>query len=64
MRLIFSGIMERHPNLKVFMSHTGGALPYQAGRMDKNGTGAQAAGAPSTYLKRMYTDSCRRTRPG
>jgi len=23
--------------LKVVMSHTGGALPYQAGRMDKNG---------------------------
>ena len=55
-RLIFSGIMERHPNLKVFMSHTGGALPYQAGRLDKNGTGAKLPELPSTYLKRMYTD--------
>jgi aminocarboxymuconate-semialdehyde decarboxylase len=55
-RLIFSGIMERHPNLKVVVSHTGGALPYQAGRLDKNGTGAKLPELPSTYLKRMYTD--------
>ena len=32
-RLILSGLMERHPNLKVVLSHTGGALPYQSGRM-------------------------------
>lgn len=57
MRLIYSGIMERHPNLKIFMSHTGGALPYQAGRMDKNGKGAKLPHPPSTYIKRMYTDT-------
>jgi aminocarboxymuconate-semialdehyde decarboxylase len=56
-RLIFSGIMERHPNLTIVMSHTGGALPYQAGRLDKNGKGAKLADKPSTYLKRMYTDT-------
>jgi aminocarboxymuconate-semialdehyde decarboxylase len=57
MRLVFSGIMERHPNLKLVMSHTGGALPYQAGRMDKNGKKANLPELPSTYLKRMYTDT-------
>ena len=57
MRLVFSGIMERHPNLKVVMSHTGGALPYQSGRMDKNGKGAKLLHPPSTYIKRMYTDT-------
>jgi aminocarboxymuconate-semialdehyde decarboxylase len=56
-RLIFSGIMERHPKLKVVMSHTGGALPYQAGRLDKNGKQAKLAEPPSVYLKRMYTDT-------
>jgi aminocarboxymuconate-semialdehyde decarboxylase len=56
-RLIFSGVMDRHPNLKVVMSHTGGALPYQAGRLDKNGKGAKLAEPPSAYLKRMYTDT-------
>jgi len=57
MRLVFSGIMERHPNLKVVMSHSGGALPYQSGRMDKNGKAAKLPQPPSTYIKRMYTDT-------
>jgi aminocarboxymuconate-semialdehyde decarboxylase len=56
-RLIFSGIMERHPNLKLVMSHTGGALPYQAGRLDKNGKAAKLPLPPSEYLKRIYTDT-------
>jgi aminocarboxymuconate-semialdehyde decarboxylase len=56
-RLIFSGIMERHPKLKIVMSHTGGALPYQAGRLDKNGKGAKLPRPPSYYLKRIYTDT-------
>ncbi|HVA26325.1 MAG TPA: amidohydrolase family protein [Chloroflexota bacterium] len=55
-RLVLSGIMERHPSLKVFVSHTGGALPYQAGRMDKNAKAARLPEPPSTYIKRMYTD--------
>ena len=57
MRLVFSGIMERHPNLKIVMSHTGGALPYQSGRMDKNGKKAKLPRNPSEYLRRMYTDT-------
>ena len=39
------------------MSHTGGALPYQSGRMDKNGKAAKLPLAPSEYMKRMYTDT-------
>ncbi len=56
-RLILSGLMEHCPELKIVMSHTGGALPYQSGRMDKN---TQAANLPrpfSEYVKRMYTDT-------
>jgi aminocarboxymuconate-semialdehyde decarboxylase len=56
-RLVFSGIMERHPKLKVVLSHTGGALPYQSGRMDKNGKTAKLPLPPSVYFKRMYTDT-------
>ena len=51
------GLMERHPNLKVVLSHTGGALPYQSGRMDKNGKAAKLPRPPSEYIKRMYTDT-------
>jgi aminocarboxymuconate-semialdehyde decarboxylase len=56
-RLVLSGVMERHPDLKVIMSHAGGALPYQAGRMDKNSGAAKLPKPPSEYLRRMYTDT-------
>ena len=57
MRLILSGVMERHPKLKVVMSHTGGSLPYQSGRMDKNSKKAKLPQPVSTYMKRMFTDT-------
>jgi aminocarboxymuconate-semialdehyde decarboxylase len=30
--LVFSGVLERYPNLKICLSHGGGFVPYQAGR--------------------------------
>ena len=56
-RLILSGLMEHCPNLKVVLSHTGGALPYQAGRMDKNTKAAKLPHPFTHYMKRMYTDT-------
>ena len=56
-RLVLSGLMERHPGLKIVLSHTGGALPYQSGRMDKNTKAAKLPRPASTYLKRMFTDT-------
>jgi aminocarboxymuconate-semialdehyde decarboxylase len=56
-RLVLSGLMERHPGLTVVLSHTGGALPYQSGRMDKNSKAAKLPHPASAYLKRMYTDT-------
>jgi aminocarboxymuconate-semialdehyde decarboxylase len=57
MRLILSGTMERHPKLKIVMSHTGGSLPYQAGRMDKNSKAAKLPKPVTAYMKRMFTDT-------
>lgn len=57
MRLVLSGVMERHPDLKLVMSHTGGALPYQVGRMDKNTGKAGLPRPASIYLKRMFSDT-------
>ena len=57
MRLILSGLMERHPKLKIVMSHTGGSLPYQAGRMDKNSKAAKLPRPVQDYMRRMYTDT-------
>lgn len=39
--IVLSGIVERHPKLKVYVSHTAGAVPYQSARLDKNGKGAK-----------------------
>ena len=39
------------------MSHTGGCLPYQSGRMDKNTKAAKLPRPASDYLKQMYTDT-------
>jgi aminocarboxymuconate-semialdehyde decarboxylase len=63
-RLVLSGIMERHPDLKVVMSHTGGALPYQSGRMDKNSGEARLPRPAGHYLRRMYTDTVSPHAPG
>lgn len=57
LRLIFSGIMERHGDLRVIHTHAGGLLPYQAGRIDKNTRVAGLPERPSTYLKRIYVDT-------
>jgi aminocarboxymuconate-semialdehyde decarboxylase len=56
LRLIYSGIMERHPELQVLHTHAGGLLPYQAGRLDKNGP-KSLPNRPSYYLKRTYVDT-------
>src|SRR5215467_4392400 len=57
MRLILSGMMERHPKLKIYLTHTGGSLPYQAGRMDKNSKAAKLPRPVQDYMKRMFTDT-------
>lgn len=61
-RLILSGTLERHPNLKLVCPHVGGALPYLIGRVDhqtmvlKRGA-EKIRRAPSDYLKRVYFDT-------
>lgn len=61
-RLILSGTLEQHPNLKLVCPHVGGALPYLIGRVDHQTMvlkrGAEyIRRAPSEYLKRVYFDT-------
>ena len=63
-RLIVSGVMERHPKLKIVISHSGGALPYQSGKMDHNVKRTALREPATTYLKRMYTDTVASHLPG
>lgn len=56
LRLIFSGIMERYPQLTIMQTHGGGLLPYQAGRIDKNAR-QPLPHQPSHYLARTFVDT-------
>jgi aminocarboxymuconate-semialdehyde decarboxylase len=61
-KLVFSGVVERHPRIRWVLTHMGGAVPYLAERLDR---GYRAFGEcrqhidrpPSEYLKRFYLDT-------
>jgi aminocarboxymuconate-semialdehyde decarboxylase len=62
--LIFSGALDRFPNLILVLSHGGGAYPYLAGRMDimharmdRKAQGDVAQKAPSAYAPLMAYDT-------
>ena len=60
--LIFDGVLERHPNLKILAVHGGGYLASYSGRIDHAwGARSDAHGdlphPPTTYLKRLYFDT-------
>ena len=67
-RLIFEGVLERHPGLKIILSHGGGNLVFLRGRLDSayNAEGWEAnpyyrkniSRPPSAYLDRLYYDTC------
>lgn len=61
-RLILSGLLDRHENIRLVLVHGGGYLPYQIGRLDhgyrvRRETAAVAARPPSAYLRRFYYDT-------
>src|SRR5712692_11604014 len=60
--LIFGGVLEDHPNLKLVVAHGGGYLPAYSGRIDHAAAArpdccAQLYRMPSIYLKRLYFDA-------
>ena len=60
--LIFSGVLDRYPDLRLGFVHGGGFAPYQIGRWDHGWSNRDDASAeidepPSTYLRRMFFDS-------
>lgn len=60
--IICSGVLERHPRLKLLLAHAGGTLPAMLGRLD-NGfprsqeMQARIPRAPSTYLNQIWLDT-------
>jgi aminocarboxymuconate-semialdehyde decarboxylase len=60
--LIFDGVLERHPNLKILAVHGGGYLPAYSGRIDhawgaRSDSHGNLPQPPTTYLKKIYFDS-------
>ncbi|MHC6591484.1 amidohydrolase family protein [Arthrobacter sp. C152] len=59
--LIFSGVLDRHPDLLILAAHGGGYLPTTLGRSDHawkvRPEAHGCAEPPSSYLKRLYFDS-------
>lgn len=58
--LIFGGVLDRHPKLRVLLAHGGGYLPYQIGRLDHGYKVRMESKTceqnPSAYLSRFYYD--------
>lgn len=60
--LIFDGVLERHPNLKILAVHGGGYLPAYSGRIDhawgaRSDCHADLPHPPTSYLRKVYFDS-------
>ena len=60
--LIFDGVLERHPKLKVVLPHAGGYLAHYWARMDhayraRPDCRGQLKRQPSAYLERFYFDT-------
>jgi aminocarboxymuconate-semialdehyde decarboxylase len=60
--LIFDGVLERHPNLKILAVHGGGYLPAYSGRIDhawgaRSDSHGDLPHPPTTYLRKIYFDS-------
>ena len=62
LRLVYSGTMERCPNLQPILCHAGGYLPFQWDRLEMSyrtrpETRQHIAKPPTEYLKRFYYDN-------
>jgi aminocarboxymuconate-semialdehyde decarboxylase len=60
--LIFGGVLESYPGLKIVLAHGGGYLPSYSGRIDhaasaRPDTCTCIEEMPTSYLKRLYFDS-------
>jgi aminocarboxymuconate-semialdehyde decarboxylase len=61
--LIYEGVLEDLPGLRIVVSHGGGYLPHYYGRLDRNvhnlpDSAVHISQPPSAYLRRLYYDTC------
>ena len=61
--VIYEGVLERYPKLKLVIAHGGGYFPHNMGRLDRNVKNAphsmkNITRKPSDFLKSVYYDTC------
>jgi aminocarboxymuconate-semialdehyde decarboxylase len=61
--LMYEGILDAFPRLKICISHGGGYMPYYMGRIARNyvekpATRVNMKKSPAEYLRMLYYDSC------
>ncbi|MFN3349674.1 amidohydrolase family protein [Pseudorhodoplanes sp.] len=61
-RMIYSGFLDKYPDIKLIASHGGATLPYLAGRLDRcwemiPGCAEVIKDKPSAYLQRIWYDT-------
>jgi aminocarboxymuconate-semialdehyde decarboxylase len=66
--LVFGGVLERYPRLKICLAHGGGYVPYQAGRFQHGWEVREEAkvhlhNPPSESLCRLYYDTILHSKP-
>lgn len=66
--LVFGGVLERYPRLKICLAHGGGYVPYQAGRFQHGWEVREEAkvrlhNPPSESLGRLYYDTILHSKP-
>ncbi|MET9871839.1 amidohydrolase family protein, partial [Streptomyces sp. NPDC006386] len=61
--MIYEGLLDHLPTLKIVVSHGGGYLPHYCGRLDRNvhnmpHSARNITRLPSEYLRDLYYDTC------
>ena len=62
LRIVYSGLLEKLPDLRIILPHAGSTIPYLVGRIDHqykllDRNQRKLANPPSEYLKRVYVDT-------
>jgi len=61
--MIFEGMLDRFPGLKIVVTHGGGYFPHNMGRLDRNalqmpGNMKNISRLPSDYVRNLFYDTC------
>ena len=67
-RLILSGVLERHPDIRFYFAHAGGFMPYGYGRIDhswheREDTSSVIDVLPSSFLSGVWFDTITHAKP-